>query len=79
MENANDFIILDPILVVGGYDGDDKIDTVELLSIKYGTGSKRLETFPKKISYAVGTTLGEWVIHIFLTHDTDVIFHTRLS
>ena len=63
MENANDSIILDLILVVGGYDGGQK-DTVELLSLTSKTKSGRLEKFPKKISNAVGTTLGESVIHI---------------
>ena len=69
MENANHSIILGPILVVGGWDDGGRTDTVELLSLKSGTGSRRLGKFPKKISSGVGTTLGEWVIHIFLTLD----------
>ena len=74
MENANDFIILDPILVVGGYaygDGGakDTKDTVELLSLKSGTESRRLGKFPKKIGVALGTTLGEFVINRFLIQD----------
>ena len=40
-----------------------------MISLKPGTESRRLGKFPKKISKAVGTILGEWVIHIFLTLD----------
>ena len=54
-------IILDHILVAGGWNGRYK-DTVELLSLKSGTESRILGTFPKKILGAVGTTLGELVI-----------------
>ena len=67
--NANHSIILDPILVVGGLGDGDYKDTVELFSFKSRTKSGRLEKFPKKIYGAVGTTLGECVIHIFLTLD----------
>ena len=62
-------IILDPILVIGGSDGFRTKDTVELLSFKSGTESRRLGKFPKKIEDAVGTTLGEFVINRFLTQD----------
>ena len=62
MENANHSIILDPILVVGGYNEGGRTDTVELLSLPPGTGSRRLGKLPKKIRGDVGTTLGESVI-----------------
>ena len=58
--NMNPIIILVSILVVGGGD-----DTVELLSLTSGTESRILRKFPEKISYAVGTTLGESVIQSF--------------
>ena len=36
-----------------------------MLSLTSGTESRILGTFPKKISGAVGTTLGEYVIESF--------------
>ena len=57
------FIITDSILVVGGLDGDAYKDTVELFGLTSGTRPRRLRKFPKKISSAVGATLGELGIH----------------
>ena len=69
MINANSLIITESILVVGGWaEGDhihpSRLDSVELLSPTPGTESIRLGRFPKKIICAVGTVLGELVIHI---------------
>ena len=60
--NTHPFTIIDYILVIGSYDGDNK-DTVELVPLESGTGQRRLGKFPKKIRAAVGTTLGEFVTH----------------
>ena len=63
--NTNPVVILVSILVIGGEDDEGRKDTVELLSLKSGTESRILGKFPKKIAYAIGTTLGKCVIQSF--------------
>ena len=62
-------MISDSILINGGYGyGYAKdyekttMDTVELLGLPSGIPSRRLGKFPKKVSGAAGTTLGEILI-----------------